>query len=180
MNRKTLFVNLFAGPGAGKTTASAGLYFYLKMQNEKVRLLQEFPKDLIDREDKRTLSFQPYILAQHYYNQYIMDGKYDIVITDSPLILSSIFKTPGCTEHFDDVVLEQFNQFDNINFYLNRIPEATYDDSERRESYQESLHKDKELKQLLSDKSIPYTEIEVASDATYIFEMIDIVKKLYK
>lgn len=177
MNRKTLFINLFAAPGVGKTTASSGLFFLMKIQNEKVRLLQEFPKDLIDREDKRTLSFQPYILARHYYSQHIVDGKYDYVIVDSPLILSSIFKTPGCTEHFDDIVLEQFNQFNNINFFLTRMHDSLYDDTERRETYEESLAKDLELKELLNTKNIPFINIDITPDFSYVEKMIGILKK---
>jgi len=43
---KTIVVNLFAGPGAGKTTTMAGLFSKLKLDNIVCEMATEFAKEL--------------------------------------------------------------------------------------------------------------------------------------
>ena len=45
--RKTVIVNLYGAPGAGKSTGSAYIFGQLKMNNISVELVREFVKDKI-------------------------------------------------------------------------------------------------------------------------------------
>ncbi len=41
---KTTIINLYGGPGAGKSTSAAYLYYLLKCQQENVELVREYVK----------------------------------------------------------------------------------------------------------------------------------------
>ena len=43
-------INLFAGPGTGKSTTAAGLFYKMKSKGYMVELVTEFAKDLVYQE----------------------------------------------------------------------------------------------------------------------------------
>ena len=118
MKNNTLFVNLFAGPGTGKSTTAAGLFYTLKNNSHNAELIQEYAKDKVWGEDFKTLQFQPYILGKQLYRQFRLMGQVDVAITDSPVLFSHIYKGFGWVEGSDDVLLKQFNLFNNLNIFL--------------------------------------------------------------
>jgi hypothetical protein len=40
----TVVVNLFGGPGTGKSTTASGVFYHLKRDNRNVELVQEYAK----------------------------------------------------------------------------------------------------------------------------------------
>ena len=51
-----------------------------------------------------------------------MENEVDIVITDSPLLLSAFYNTnPVLGESFNDVVANVFHSYNNINDLLTRV-----------------------------------------------------------
>ena len=51
-----------------------------------------------------------------------MKNEVDIVITDSPLLLSAFYNTnPVLGEPFNDVVANVFHSYNNINYLLARV-----------------------------------------------------------
>ena len=61
---QTYFVNIFAGPGAGKSTLAAGLFWYMKQRGEKCELVREFAKELVWTENFRTLDCRSYVTGK--------------------------------------------------------------------------------------------------------------------
>ena len=60
-DKKTLYINLFGGPGVGKSTLAAGLFWFFKTNrltlkhSYVIELVREFAKDLVWAQDLYTL-----------------------------------------------------------------------------------------------------------------------------
>lgn len=115
----TVAINLFAGPGAGKSTTAAGVFRLLKLAGKNVELVTEYAKDLTWADRRKTLDDQLYIFAKQHHRMAMCADQVDFIVTDSPLLLSSVYGT-GQSQTFHDLVLERFRAFDNRNFFINR------------------------------------------------------------
>lgn len=117
-------INLFAGPGAGKSTTAAGLFFLMKNKGYNVELITEFAKDLTWENRNKTLENQIYVFAKQYHRLYRLENKVEYVITDSPLLLSLIYsKTDYFNGTFANLVKEVWNEYINYSFFIERIKE---------------------------------------------------------
>ena len=112
-----IIVNLFGGPSIGKSTTAAGVFTLLKMNDVNAELVTEFAKDLTWEDRQLALNNQYYVWAKQYHKLHRVIDQVDIVITDGPLIFSLIYGT-NCEPSFYTMVLNTFNEFDNINFFL--------------------------------------------------------------
>lgn len=115
-----LVINLFAGPGTGKSTTAAGVFSLLKMHGVNAELITEFAKDLTWEDRQTALSNQYYVWAKQYHKLHRVINQVDVAIVDSPLLLSLVYGK-GCKESFYDAVIDTFNEFNNINFFLERV-----------------------------------------------------------
>jgi hypothetical protein len=129
-NVRTL--NLYGGPGTGKSTTRSLLFGLMKLGGHKVEDVPEFAKELTWTESWGTLSNQRFVFAEQEHRLRRLKGKVDWVITDSPLPLSIIY---GRGEFDDpvwhDEVWRVFDGYDNVNIFLERVkPYAAYGRSE--------------------------------------------------
>jgi hypothetical protein len=112
-------INLWAGPGAGKSTTAAGLFHLFKVNDHRVELVTEYAKDLVY--EQRTLDDQLMILAQQNRRLRRLVGTVDWVITDSPIPLTLAYTKPPFDEPwFYDAVTAIFGQYDNWNVVIKR------------------------------------------------------------
>lgn len=125
----TKVINLWAGPGAGKSTLAAGLFFVMKTKGYKVELVTEFAKELVYSEKFAALNDQEYVTNIQEARLERLVGKVDYIITDSPLPLAEIYVQGSdeyrarCTKHAWDL----FAKYDNLNLFVNRVkPYAAY------------------------------------------------------
>ena len=58
MEKSTIVVNLFAGPGAGKSTGAAYIFSKLKMAGVDAEYVTEFAKDKTWEENQKVLNCQ--------------------------------------------------------------------------------------------------------------------------
>jgi hypothetical protein len=154
-------INLFGGPGSGKSTTAAGLFYNMKLKHANVELITEYAKELVYSDRVNFLnSKQEYVFAKQNLRQYILRDKVDWAITDSPLLLSLIYPkiyntSPG--EHFDQYVVETFHRYDNVNFYIARPP--TFSDVGRVQDLSESVRVDELIVTALNNACIKYETI---------------------
>jgi len=143
-------INLYGGPGSGKSTTAAGLFYKMKMQHHKVELVTEYAKDLVyaDRLDG-LLDQQEYIFAKQNNKLHRLRGQVDWVVTDSPLLLSTVYVNPKwqCSKPFNDLVKCTYNTYDNINMFLVRPPE--FQEYGRNHTLEESAEIDKAILNML-------------------------------
>jgi hypothetical protein len=124
----TKVINLCAGPGAGKSTTAAGLFYLMKLANLKVELVTEFAKDRTYNKSFLELNNQLFVLGEQDRRQRSLVGQVDYIITDSPLFLNSVYaEEPYDDVWFHEAVDAAFRTYDNICFFIERVkPYQTY------------------------------------------------------
>lgn len=116
-----LIVNLYGAPGAGKSTGAAYIFSQLKMRGINAELVTEFAKDKVWEESKAVFQNQAYIFGKQYFRISRVQGKVDVVITDSPILLSPFYANdPVLGEEFDQLVTKVAKSFDSMNVFINR------------------------------------------------------------
>ena len=144
-----IVVNLFGGPGSGKSTTRAGLFYLMKLAGMKVEEAPEWIKHKVYEEDPYPFKDQLYTLAKQNKQVRELDGKVDWCITDSPILLSLIYGK-GKTETFKNLVHETYDSYDNINIFIERVkPYAPYG---RHQTENEAIEKDREILTILSER----------------------------
>lgn len=121
----TLVVNLYAGPGAGKSTMAAGLFYRLKTEGVNCELVREYAKDLVWRGHHEMLTDpagQIYIFAKQLKRFQDVIGKVDVVLTDSPVLLSAVYGS-SLSKAFTALVLDEVGKMNNLNIVLKRVKE---------------------------------------------------------
>ena len=156
--KKTIVINLIAGPGTGKSTTMAGIYYELSRRGLLAEMASEFAKDKVWEDSTKTLDDQLYIFGKQHHKIWRVYGKVDWVITDSPLLLSIYYNNDVALKHFNDVVLESFSRFDNRTYFLER-DDSFFKDERRVHSLETSKEIHKTLKELLKTYHIPYTTV---------------------
>lgn len=165
-------VNLFGGPGIGKSSIANGLTYKLKKKHISCDNPYEFPKVLAWDENHNAIKDQLYVLANQHRGIVKSFGKVDYIILDSPIILSLVYKSvyegleyPATLygDSFDKMVLDIHNQYDTLNILLKRT-EGEFNEKERYQTIDESKMLDDEIEKTLIKYNIPYITIEVGED----------------
>ena len=171
-------INLFAGPGCGKSTTAAGLFYTMKTHDYNVEFIQEYAKDLTYAGELTRLSDQLHILGEQYHRMYRLDNKVDFLIHDSPFLLVLAYLDNNehiSKELFSKFVINIFNSYNNINIFLERNTNYEFQQDGRNQDEYQSTQKDKEIKQVLDDNNINYITVPV--DNNVIDTILNIVKQ---
>lgn len=158
---KTIIVNLFGGPGSGKSTTAAGLFHMLKINGVNCELVTEFAKHITWKEDFNTLKNQIYVFAKQHDRMFHLKDKVDVIITDSPIIMGlSYCNWDLMSRSFEQLVVDEFNRTDavNVNYFINRVKE--YNPSGRSQTEAEAKEKDVEIRTLLNTYNVPFDIID--------------------
>ncbi len=166
-------INLFGGPGAGKTTLAAAIFHSLKILQINAEIISEFPKDMILEQNAQALDNQFYITANQAYRIWCAAKVYDYVIVDSPILLGAIYnKNPNIAAEFNAFLLKYHHEFDNINIFLLRGEKNQHPMSGRIHDIDEAIKKDIEIRNFLDQNQLQY----------YIYSRLDpnVVKKILR
>ncbi|MBU4567008.1 MAG: ATP-binding protein [Proteobacteria bacterium] len=160
-------INLFGGPGCGKSTTAAGLFYKLKMQQIfKVELVREYAKDLV-YQGTLDKALPAELLIEQYKRQKILDGQVDLIITDSPVLLPLFYDVDAVVESMS---ARLFREFDNMNFLLRRSKE--YEPYGRVQTLEQACDIDWGIKVFLRHNSIPFESIPYDEAVDIIFERV--------
>ena len=117
-----ILVNLFGAPGAGKSTGAAYIFSQLKMRGINAELVTEFAKDKVWEGSRAVFENQAYIFGKQYFRISRCADQVDVIVTDSPLLLSILYNNDedlGGT--FDAVVRKVAKKYNSKNYYLKRV-----------------------------------------------------------
>ena len=164
-------INLFGGPGIGKSSIAAGIFYKLKKKHVSCNNPYEFPKTLAWDNNIPAIKDQLYVFANQHRGIAQSYGKVDYIIIDSPILFSKIYHsyyTEGYPaefygDSFHKMILELHNKYDNINILLDRA-DGVHNDEERFQNYEESLMIDKLCKKVLEENNIPYHTVKVGKN----------------
>lgn len=118
-----LIINLFGAPGAGKSTGAAYVFSQLKAAGVNAELVTEFAKDKVWEGTKAVFENQAYIFGKQYFRISRLEGKVDVVITDSPILLSAFYNDNDHVlgEEFDKLVSKVFDYYNRIDVFVHRV-----------------------------------------------------------
>lgn len=113
-------LNIYAGPGVGKSSVMASIYAELKQCALNVEMAPEYAKELVllglecDQEEIFEVQSRRISVAR----------KVDFVVTDSPLLQQLIYAdNPGLRQR----ILAEYQLYDNLDILLLRSPTIAYD-----------------------------------------------------
>jgi len=156
-------INLFGGPGVGKSTLASELFTYMKKNNYIVEITQEFAKDLTYSNDDTRLSDQILVFAEQHHKLFRLKNHVDFSITDSPILLSIAYNKSVDYKIFENFVLNVFNSYNNINFFIER-DEKKFQKYGRKQGLSESLELDNIILEILERNNIEFHKIKDIED----------------
>ena len=178
---KPIVVNLLGAPCAGKSTLAALVFSKLKMENINCEIVTEFAKDLVWNDALNSLNNQLYVFSEQFYRIWRLKNKVDVIITDSPMILSIFYNRRQKAEDmlpdelFAPLVLSLNKDYDNMNYFIKRS--HRYEQKGRKHTEQESADIEDGLLKMLNDFNIEYKETH-CSEAMANLIVDDIKKRL--
>ncbi len=153
-----IVINLFGSPGAGKSTGAAYIFSQLKLKGINAELVTEYAKDKVWEETPEPFKNQAYLFGQQYYRITRCQDKVDVIVTDSPLLLSAFYNTSKTLgEPFNEMVLEVFQSYNNINLYVKR--DKPYNPVGRLQTQSQSDAMAVEMVDMLKKYNVQYDEI---------------------
>jgi len=154
--KKTIVINLFAGPGAGKSTFCASIFAQLKWEGVECEMALEYAKDRVWEGSNNVLENQLYVFGKQQHRMFRLKGKVDVIVTDSPLLNSIIYDVKN-DEHFRTVIINEHHKYENMNFFIKRA--KPYHTKGRLQTEEGAKSLDKEIKDMLDSYNIVYEEI---------------------
>lgn len=168
MKKDVTVINFYGGPGSGKSTAAAGLFYNMKIAGYNVELTDEFAKECVWEGNFPMLADQLWVLGHQHRKILRLSDKVDYVITDSPVLLSPIYRgrygEPIYSDIIDKMALECYNLYErNINFMLTRPDE--FEQNGRAQDFEECLEIDAAIVNQFEVLNIQYIKLESEDNA---------------
>jgi hypothetical protein len=121
-------INIYGGPGCGKSTIAAWLFGELKARGVVCELAQEYAKKWAYEKKKIHGYDQIYIMGKQIQREYdLMKAGVKIIISDSPVVLSYVYANfyfgnkRQMVEGVRRIVSSFVKECDNINIRLLRV-----------------------------------------------------------
>lgn len=154
---KPLVINLLGGPGCGKSSMASSVFAWLKWNDINCELALEYAKEVVWENAESILSNQIYVFGQQHRRVFRLLSKVDVVITDSPLLLSIIYDAKK-SKALKSLVLDEFHKCNNVTYFLTR--KKKYNELGRLQKEAEAKEIDVQVKDLLKGYAIPFKEID--------------------
>ena len=157
--RGPLLVNIFGGPGCGKSTMAAGLKYRLGLQGINAEIAHEWVKEVIYAGDNPRTYPPSEILHQSTRRIERLTDKVDVIICDSPILMIAIYNKDVqaiAIEATHTHNLQQWWEPKPVNILLTRH-EGAFDQRGRVHSYEESLKVDEECMNALCGTETEFT-----------------------
>jgi hypothetical protein len=172
----TRIINIFGGPGIGKTATAWSFAGYLKMKEFRVEFAPEYAKELAYRANsKEDFDNQISLFAEQNRRIYsLLNKDLDYVITDCPILQCYPYLSVShylfshnrfeWEQHFTWLILKTFNMYKNINFLMIRDSNKKYHKQGRVQTKDEAIVIDGQTEEMLDKFQVPYYSIKSFED----------------
>ena len=145
-------INLFGGPGAGKSTASHFLMWKLKSCGVNAELSREWIKRLAYRGEQPDQVFlNPIAQASQLSEELEALATKCIVVTDSPILLQGVYATtPVERGRAIFIARELEKRWPSLNIFLER-GDKPYNEAGRWQTKEQAVEKDREIRAIIRD-----------------------------
>lgn len=170
---ETFIINLYGGPCCGKSTIAAGLFYELKCRGIECEITGEYAKDKIWDLNPEILNDQVYIFGKQSHRIWRLSNKVNIIICDSPMLLSIIYSKEKSSS-FEKFIVEKYNEYNNLNFLLKRnFYNDGYQENGRNKTLSESINIDDNIKEMFNKHSIEYIDICENDSKTMVNKILE-------
>lgn len=169
-------INLYGGPGTGKSTTAAELFARMKRSGCSVELVTEYAKDLTYQQAFNKMRDQGHIFATQHHRIWQAASTVDWIITDSPLLLSLVYSAnaPYDSTEFKQFVTSVYRHYDNIDIFLERnITNHPYQQYGRTQTLDEAIDLDARVFAML--RSLKSTVHHVKISACTVDNILKII-----
>jgi adenylate kinase family enzyme len=161
--KQTLVINLFGAPGSGKSTLAADLFSEMKKHDYQVEMVREWVKLWAWEGKEMNYADQVIVFGNQVHEETSLYGKVDVIITDSPLILSAFYedanhKSTNLLEAAKKIMhLAKFDQVTYWNLLVKR--DWAYQTKGRWQNEAESNELHKKMIQFLKTNELTYETV---------------------
>ena len=165
----TKVINIFGAPGSGKSTLAFGLMYHLKMKGVECELCHEWIKMKLYEGTTYPFHDQLYTYAKQNKLLNQVNTKVDYIVTDSPSVQCIAYdeKEPKV---FKQMALDYFNQYDNLNIFLERTHK--YQPSGRNQTEEQAEVVGNKIKNMLDELGICYKTLYANTALEQILDII--------
>lgn len=163
------------GPGTGKSTAAAYIFAQLKMAGVEAEIVTEYAKDKTWEANNEAFKCQLYINAKQAYRISRVYGKVDVIITDSPILLGTVYCAGK--EYIRQASIGEDSKYKNrMDIFLQRDPKYPYNTNGRNQDEKDAKELDINIKNVLEEQKIPY-ETYITGEDSYKQIITKIINK---
>ena len=176
-----LIVNLYGGPGSGKSTMAAGLFSFAKNMGINAELVQEAAKDWAWERRPITSTDQLCLLAEQCKRERRLVNDCDLIITDSPILLQQYYEekysdykhlvAPGIIQWHQQIM----KSFKPLHVFVNRV--KPFNPEGRLHTEEQSTQIDEELLTFLLQHANRYPHFVTGDDAGLVLLSSKILKR---
>lgn len=145
-------INLFGGPGCGKSTTAYALTAYLKQNGVNADLCTEYVKEWVYLNRPVQGFDQVYLFAKQLHKEdVLLRGGVDVIVTDSPLFMNygyGVLQKRDGHSPLIEIEQEFEAQYPSVDILLER-GNLPYEGSGRFENKDQALETDKYIHNLL-------------------------------
>lgn len=153
---QSVVVNVYGGPGAGKTTLAHDLVSGLSKAGVLTEYVAEYPKELVWKGRRDLLdgstSNQRRVTGEQWRRIEMLLGKVEAIVTDSPVALGLVYADQDDPEYdaFAKETVSKVSSCSNFNVFVLRRDD--YDQRGRMHDEDESIRLDREILDMLADE----------------------------
>lgn len=161
----THVINLYGGPGTGKSTNAALVFGKLKVAGITAELAHEYAKELTWEDRLNVLGFQPYVMGKQMWRIQRLLGKVQVIVTDSPVMLGAIYAPDSMDQSWVDFLYSVHQGWNTVDIFLKRNTHAhPYVEDGRNQNEVEARLLDDKVRHMLYAYEIPHSVVAVQTE----------------
>lgn len=177
--KTAIVVNIAGGPGTGKSILTAKLFAKLKEKFISCEVSSEYIKRKLREDARKVVQNQIYIFAKQQFQLFGMKDNVDVIITDSPFFLCSVYDSTNCPQ-LKALILKEYKSYQNLTYLVQRDDSVPYEQEGRYQDKEGAKQVDVKVEKFMQENDIPYETVIGIGKGTRKKIVKDVIKKLSK
>lgn len=173
--KDTKVINLYGGPGCGKSTGATHIFSELKLCGISCELVTEFAKDCVWDNSVDLLNDQLLVTAQQWHRVDRLLGKVNYVVTDSPILIGLAYIAPRSyySAPLTNLILNLHQSAKTIDVLVKRVKK--YSSTGRIQTETEAKEKDSIIKEIFDKYTNLSSQFYIVGDEDGYNAVIDLI-----